>query len=88
MLNVPMDIVFCRKELEWVGLLDGLWKYMVNGLSSSQTMYELQIIKDVAARETLEEGVEVKNIILFGSRARGDYREELLGFTSYRRRFS
>ena len=49
---------------------------MVNRLSSSQVTQELRVIKDVIISESREEGVEVKGIILFGSRARGDYRED------------
>ena len=48
---------------------------MVNRLSRSQVIRELRVIKDAVASESREEGVEVKSIILFGSRARGDYRE-------------
>ena len=48
---------------------------MVNRLSRSQVIHELRVIKDVVTSESRGEGVEVKDIILFGSRARGDYRE-------------
>jgi len=44
-------------------------------LSDLKTTYPLQIIKDVIISEARKEGVKVKSIILFGSRARGDYRE-------------
>ena len=36
-------------------------------------MYSLRVIKSIVASVAREEGVEVKNIVLFGSRARGDY---------------
>jgi len=49
---------------------------MVNRLSRSQVIHELQVIKDVVISVSREEGVDVKSIILFGSRARGDYRED------------
>jgi len=49
---------------------------VVNRLSSSQVAQELRVIKDVVASESREKGVEVKGIILFGSRARDDYRED------------
>ncbi len=49
---------------------------MLNKLCSSHVTQEMQVIKDVVASESREEGVEVKRIILFGSRARGDYRED------------
>jgi len=49
---------------------------VVNGLPSSQTVCELRVIKDVVIGEAREEGVEVKKVILFGSRARGDHRED------------
>jgi len=49
---------------------------MVNRLSRSQVIRELRVIKDVVTSESREEGVEVKSIILFGSRARGNYRED------------
>lgn len=45
-------------------------------MSSSQTIYLLRTIKDVIINEAQKEDVKVKNIILFGSRARGDYRED------------
>ncbi|MCD6195645.1 MAG: nucleotidyltransferase domain-containing protein [Staphylothermus sp.] len=45
-------------------------------MSGSQTVYLLRTIKDVIINEARKEGVKVKNIILFGSRARGDYRED------------
>jgi len=48
----------------------------VNVLSSSQVTWELQVIKDVITSESRDEGIEVKAVILFGSRARGDYRED------------
>ena len=48
---------------------------MVNRLSISQVICELRVVKDAVTSESREEGVEVKSIILFGSRARGDYRE-------------
>ncbi len=43
---------------------------------SSQATYSLRIVKDVIINEARKEGVKVKSIILFGSRARGDYRED------------
>jgi predicted nucleotidyltransferase len=43
---------------------------------SPQTIRLLRTIKDVVTNEALKEGVKVKNIILFGSRARGDYGED------------
>jgi len=45
-------------------------------VSSSQAIYLMRTIKDVIINEARKEGVKVKNIILFGSRARGDYRED------------
>ncbi len=45
-------------------------------MSSSQTAYLLQIIRDTVINEARKEGVKVKDIILFGSRARGDYKED------------
>jgi len=36
----------------------------------------LRIIKHIIINEARKEGVKVENIILFGSRARGDYRED------------
>jgi len=36
----------------------------------------LRVIKDTITRVAGEEGVEVRRVILFGSRARGDYGEE------------
>ncbi|MCD6488292.1 MAG: nucleotidyltransferase domain-containing protein [Desulfurococcales archaeon] len=45
-------------------------------MSSSQTVYLLRTIKDVIINEARKEGVKVRGIILFGSRARGDYRED------------
>ena len=49
---------------------------MVNRLSRSQVIRELQVIEGVVISVSREEGVDVKSIILFGSRARGDYRED------------
>jgi len=45
-------------------------------LSRSQVIRELQVIEGVVISVSREEGVDVKSIILFGSRARGDYRED------------
>jgi predicted nucleotidyltransferase len=49
---------------------------VVDGLPGFQTVCGLRVIKDVITGEARGEGVEVKRIILFGSRARGDYRED------------
>lgn len=45
-------------------------------MSSTKVKYLLQVIKDTIFSVARSEEVEVKNIILFGSRARGDYRED------------
>ncbi len=42
----------------------------------TEIKYLSQIIKDIIVNVARSEGVEVKRIILFGSRARGDYRED------------
>ncbi len=36
----------------------------------------LRVIKDTITRVAREEGVEIRRVILFGSRARGDYGDE------------
>ena len=45
-------------------------------VSSAEIEYLLQVIKDTVNRVAHSEGVKVKNIILFGSRARGDFRRD------------
>ena len=45
-------------------------------MSSLQIRYLLQVIKDVVIDVAREQGVKVRNIILFGSRARGNYRKD------------
>ncbi len=45
-------------------------------MSSAKTRYLPRVIKDTIASIARSEGVSVKNIILFGSRARGDYSED------------
>lgn len=45
-------------------------------MSSTKTKYLSQVIRDTIVSVARSEGVKVKNIILFGSRVRGDYRED------------
>jgi len=45
-------------------------------MSSPKVKYLSQVIKDTIISVARREGIKVKNIILFGSRARGDYRED------------
>jgi len=45
-------------------------------VSSAKIKYLSQVIKNTIVSVARSEGVKIKNIILFGSRARGDYRED------------
>ncbi len=45
-------------------------------MSGAKIKYLSKIIKDTIVSVARREGVRVKSIILFGSRARGDYRED------------
>ncbi|MDK2372159.1 MAG: nucleotidyltransferase domain-containing protein [Candidatus Korarchaeota archaeon] len=42
----------------------------------TEIKYLSRVIKDIIVNTARSEGVEVKKIILFGSRARGNYRED------------